>query len=255
MESIEDGDSAPDVKLRLAEAWSAHGMAETCGVLVSEVSQRCVQWLLRKFHGQGLSHEDCEDCFNDGVEGLLKWSPEQVKDPYNYVFTSALNAAYDVLSERKHIVQYDPSWTGPDDESFADWSDAPQTGKVNWSPEAMLIVAEVSVDAELSVRDEQLKAIFRTALLKLAPSRRRLVEALLEHRANIANAVLADIMGRSESAVKSLKSRTFDDLRRLLPITADELGINFDSLIVPEPEVLANSPVIPSDEDGPDFMP
>ena len=255
MEAIEDGDSSPDVKLRLAETWKANDIAATCGILLDDVMPRCIQWLLGKFHGRGLSYEDCEDCFNDAVEGLLKRIPRQIKNPYSYVFTSALNAAYDVLSERKHIVHQDPSWVGADDESFADWSDVPHAGKVNWSPEAMQIVAEVAVDAELSVRDERLKAIFQATLLKLRPGRRQLAEVLLEHGANITNAVLANIMGRNESAVKSLKSRTFDDLRRLFPITADELGIDFDSLVVPEPEVLANSPIIPSDEDGPDFIP
>ena len=253
MDSIEDGDSASDVKLWLAEAWRNHRIAETCGVLVDEVSQRCVQWLLRKFHSQGLSSEDCEDCFNDGVEGLLKRSPEQVKDPYNYVFTSALHAAYDMLGERRHIVQYAPSWLEADAEPFADWSDAPQVGKVNWSTEAMQIVAEVAVDAELSVRDEQLRAIFQTTLLKLAPNRRRLVEVLLEHGPTTANAVLADIMGRTETAIKSLKSRTIADLHDLLPSSADELGINFDLLLAPEPEALVRNPIIPSEEE--DFVP
>ena len=252
MEPIEDGGNAPDVKSRLIDAWKAGKIAATCGVLVDEVSQRCVQWLLRKFHSQGLSFEDCEDCFNDGVEGLLNRSPEQVKDPYNYVFTSALYAAYDMLGERKHVAQYDPNWLEADDELLADWSNVPQAGMINWSPEAMQIVAEVAVDAELSVRVEQLRAIFRTTLLRLAPNRRRLVEVLLEHGPTTANAVLADIMGRSETAIKSLKSRTLSDLHDLLPSSADELGINFGVLVSPDPEALVQNPVIPSEEDESD---
>ena len=252
MEPIEDGDNDPDVKLLLAEAWKGDNIAEACGILVDDIMPRCVQWLLGKFHRQGLSYEDFEDCFNDGVEGLLKRSPEQVPDPYNYVFTSALHAAFDTLRERNYIVQHDPDWHGSDDEPIKDWNDTPAAEEVDWSSEAMLIVAEVSVDAELSVREEQLKAIFRISLLKLAPNRRRLVEALLEHGANIANAVLADIMGRSETAIKSLKSRTIADLRYLLPSSADELGINFDLLVAPEPEALIRNPVIPSEEDESD---
>ena len=255
MESIEDGDSTPDLKLRLAEAWKVDNIAETCGVLVDEVRPRCVKWLLSSF--SNLSIEDCEDCFNDGVEGLLKRKPEHVNDPYNYVFTSAKNAAFDILRERKLIVQYNPDWYG-DEDSTEYWSEGAQSSNASWPTEAMLIVAEVALDveiAEITVRDEQLRTAFQATLPKLVPNRRRLVEVLLEHGANIANAVLADIMDSTETAVKSLKSRTFDDLRHLIPVAAGELGINFDILLAPEPEALVRNPVIPSEEDDAAFVP
>ena len=128
-------------------------------------------------------------------------------------------------------------------------------GRGVWTFEGMLIVAEAALDVELTAKDEQLQAIFRAALPKLARNRRRLAEVLLQHGATITNAVLADIMEQSQTAIKSLKSRTFYDLRRLLPVSADELGINFDTLLAPEPEVWVRNPVIPSEEEDVDFMP
>ena len=224
-------------------------------MLVEEVQPRCVQWLLRQFGHQGLLYEDCEDCFNGAVEGLLKRDSRGVEDPYNYVFTSAKNAALDMLQEGKFFVRYDPDWQKNDD-SVKDWNEVTQPKKTTWNPETMLIVAEVALDTEiieLIERDEQLRTLFQATLPKLSPNRRRLVEVLLEHGSNITNATLADIMVLSESAIKSLKSRTFDDLRRLLPTTADELGINFDLLLAPEPEALVRNPVIPSEEGDVDF--
>ncbi len=252
MESNKDGDSAPDVKLRLAESWKAGNVAEACGILVDEVMPRCVKWLINNF-----SNLSQEDCFDDGVEGLLKRTPSRVNDPYNYLFTSAKNSALDILRERKSIVRYDPDWQGDDDWSN-NWSEITQSRESTWSSEAILIVAEVALDAEIveiTERDEQLRTVFQVALPKLAPNRRRLVEVLLEHGANIPNAVLADIMDRSETAVKSLKSRTFRELRCLLPISADEVGINFGLLLAPEPEALVRNPIIPSEGDDADFIP
>ena len=260
MGSIENGSSAPDIKLWLDEAWKSHNIAETCGILVDHVMPRCVQWLLRKFDGQDLALEDCEDCFNDGVEGLLKRSADQVNNPYSYVFASALNSALDILRERKNIVRYNLDWQRDEDsldeDSLNDWDEVEQSSIATWDSEAVLIVAEVALDvefAEITEREEQLRSIFQTTLPKLVPNRRRLVEALLEHGPNIRNVVLADIIDSTETAVKSLKSRTFDDLRRLLPVTADELDINFDRLLAPDPEALVQDSAIPSEEDDVDL--
>ena len=247
---VEGEGSTQDVNSRLFTAWSTNNLAEACGILLDTVVPRCIKWLLGKFAGQGLSYEDCEDCVDHGVEGLLRRNPEQINNPYSYVFTSAKNAALDMLQERKHFVRYDPEWRGDDEDQSGDWRDVPQLEKITWNTDTMLMVAEAALDVELTARDEQLRQVFQIALPKLAPGRRRLVEALLEHGATVANAVLADIMNQSETAIKSLKSRTFMDLRRLLPVTADELGINFDSLVAPEPEVLTRDSDIPSEDEG-----
>ena len=106
MEFVKGEESTQDLKSRLDTAWKGEKIAESCGILIEEVMPRCARWLLNKF--RPLSQEDCEDCFNDGVEGLLKQEPGQVNDPYNYLFTSAKNSALDIIRERKLIVRYDP---------------------------------------------------------------------------------------------------------------------------------------------------
>ena len=196
-----------------------------------------------------MSEEDCEDCINDSIEGLYRRQPNQVNDPYNYLFTSAKNTAFDILRERKLYAPYDPHWLEDDDPS-GDLSEVPQLGEPDWTSDGMIIIAEAALEVELTARNEQLRAIFHATLPNLPSRRRRLVEVLLEHGATVPNAVLADIMNQSETAIKSLKSRAFGDLRRLLPDTADELGIDFDSLVAPEPEVLALYSDIPSEDQG-----
>lgn len=255
MGPVEDGSGNLDVKSRLGAAWEANSIAETCGILLEEVRPRCLRWLLNNFGHQGLSEEDCEDCFNDGVEAVLNREPSQVSDPYNYVFTCAKNAALDILQERKHVVRYDPEWQGTNDDPSE--VEVEVVGRVapTWTGESMLIVAEAAMDVEFTVMDEQLRIVLGIALLNLPPDRRRLVEVLLESGANITNAVLADIMDRSETAVKSLKSRAFDDLRSLLPVAAQELGINFDHLLAPTPEAWVRHSVIPSPEDDTEPLP
>ena len=58
------------------------------------------------------------------------------------------------------------------------------------------------------------------------------------------------MMDISKEALKSLKSRTLSDLRRLLPISADELGIDFEQVLSPTPEVLGVRTFLPSEENG-----
>jgi DNA-directed RNA polymerase specialized sigma24 family protein len=197
-----------------------------------------------------VSQEDAEDCFDAAVEGLLKRDSGQVGDPYNYVFTSAKNAALDLLRERKLLVRYDPEWEGNTDDLNGDDGGGPMGPPPEWFTESLRVIAEAVLEVEISARDEQLRAAFGITLLKLAPNRRRLVEILLDRGTDITNAALADLMGRSETALKSLKSRTFGDLRELLPVAAHELGINLDDLLAPPPEISFRRPALPSsDED------
>ena len=224
-------------------------------MLVDEVQPRCIHWLLRRFNHSGLSYEDCEDCYNDAVEGLLRRGSNSVQDPYNYVFTSARNAALDLIKERRSFVNYDPEWQYDNCGLSSGSSDALEPSKTLWTVEAMTSVAESALDTEISARDEQLRAILLIALPKLPYRRRYLVEILLETGANVSNTVLADLMDSSESAIKSLKSRTFAELRNLIPSCANELGIDFDLLLAAEPDVFVQELIVPSEDNDFEVMP
>ena len=235
-----------DLKERLTSAWHSQSTNLTCGILVEEVMPRCVRWLVNRY--QGLSYEDSEDCFHEAVEGLLKRASHKIDDPYNYVFTSAKNVALDLLRERKNIVHYDPEWEGSQD------ADNYGTGRAKGVDTrkhvgTLQVITEAVLDSEISVRDQQLRDVFDITLPKLAPARRRLLELLMDRGADITNAALAELMGITETALKSLKSRTFRDLRDLLPTVAESLGVNFDHLLSPPPEVLFRRPSVPSPDD------
>ena len=216
------------VKERLRDAWNSGRIHEACGLLVEDVRPRCIGWLLNNV--SAISEEDAEDCFDAAVEGVLSGRPERVRDVYNYVFTSVRNAALDIVQERKNFVRVD-----------LDWIEGVNDNR-------LLIIAEASLDEELTLRVGQLRKIFALTLPKLAPGRRRLTRLLLTDGAGKSNEDLASTMDISKDALKSLKSRTLSDLRRLLPISADELGIDFDQVLSPPPEVLGVRPLLPSAE-------
>ena len=246
MRSDEKECKPSDLKERLTSAWHSQFTNLTCAILVEEVMPRCVGWLINRY--QGLSHEDSEDCFHEAVEGLLKRPSHKVNDPYNYVFTSAKNVALDLLMERKNIVHYDPEWEGSQD---ADNYDSGGAKGVDTRRHigTFRVIAEAVLDVEVSIRDEQIRDVFDITLPKLAPARRRLLELLMDRGADITNTALADLMGITEIALKSLKSRTFRDLRDILPTVAESLGVSFDHLLSPPPEVLFRRSAIPSPDD------
>ena len=242
-----------DLQGRLASAWLGGRMDEACGILIDEVQPRCVKSLLSKYGGK-LSYEDCEDCFDRGVEKLLghKDNPQEIGNPYNYVWTCAVNEGVDIMRERGQVVRFDPDWLGSDkDESTGER--VPPPNPTDWHPDSALVVAEVTLDAELhdSKHMETIKEVLSLAVRRLPPQRQRLVGVLLEHEVRISNELMAELMGMSDTAVRSLKSRAFQDLRILIPAAAQELGVDISSLIVPEPEVLTpEPPSLPStDED------
>ena len=221
-----------DVRERLQKAWISGDINETCGILLHDVEPRCMRWLLSRF--QSISEEDAEECFDAAVEGVLRRStePEKVNDVYNYVFTSARNGALDLVKEREWFVPLDP-------ELLEGASD-----------DRLLVIAEAALDEEMTVRGYQLKQLFALALPKLAKNRRRLAELLLGEGERLSNEDLARTMGLSKSALKSLKSRTLSDLGRLLPIAAEELGIDFEEVLSPTLDVLKVQHSLPSENNG-----
>ena len=228
MEELKTG--TDDVRKRLQAAWSSDRIHEACGILVDDVRPRCIGWLLNRF--SSISKEDAEDCVDAAIESVLRRGSEKVNDVYNYLFTSAKNKALDLVEERKHFARYDPEWI----EGASD-------GR-------LLVIAEAALDEEITVRGDQLRKLYALTFPKLAPRRRRLAKLLLEDGTGSSNEILAEMMGTSKAALKSLKSRTLSDLRRLLSISADELGIDFEQLVSPPPEVLSGRPSLPSEDNG-----
>lgn len=245
--------SSEDLQRRLALAWLGGRIDETCGILIDEVQPRCVKSLLSKYEGK-LSYDDCEDCFDHGVEKLLghKDNPQEIGNPYNYVWTCAINEGADILRERGRFVRFDPDWLGSEEDGSADEL-VPPLIPTSWHSHSALEVAEVTLDAELhgSKHLETIKEALSLAIRRLPPQRQRLIGILLEHEVRVSNELLAELMGMANTAIRSLKSRAFQDLRILIPAAAEELGVDIGSLLVPEPEVLTpEPPSLPStDED------
>lgn len=243
-----------DVKERLASAWQGGHIDQVCGILIDEVQGRCVRSLLSKYGG-GLSYEDCEDCFDHGVEKLLshKDNPGDISNPYNYVWTCAVNEGVDIINEHSKSVNFDPEWLGSEEGDPANEAMQHLT-PTNWGSHSAMVVAEVALDTELqdSKHAEIIKEVLSLAISRLSPQRQRLITVLIEEDVLISNELLVELMGMSDTAVRSLKSRAFQNLRTLIPAAAKELGVDIGELIIPEPEVLTPElPKLPStDEDA-----
>ena len=232
IDELEELDSQTiDVKERLLKAWSSGNIHEAFGILVVDMWPWYIRWLLKRF--PSFSVDDAEECLDDAIESIHNRDPETVNNIYNYLFTCVRRNAINLVNERKSFVRLDPEWV----EAASD--------------ESLLKIAEVALDGELTVRVDQLRRLYDLTLPKLSPNRRRLALLLLE-RTGLTNEELAEMMEMTKDALKSLKSRTLADLRRLLPISAEELGLDFNQVLNPLPEVFEERPFLPSEdnEDG-----
>lgn len=224
-----------DLRERLQTAWSSGNIHEACGILVEDMKLWYFRWLLKEF--SSISVEDAEECFDAAVESVLNRGHLKVENIYNYLFTCVRRNALDLVEERKPLEPFDPEWIE------------------NASGGRMVLIAEAALDEELdeelTVREEQLRQLYALTFSRLSPDRRRLAKLLVEEP-GLSNEDLAETLGMSKDALKSLKSRTLSDLRRLLPASADELGIDFEQVLKPTPEVLELRPLLPSEDDGED---
>ena len=220
---------ANDVKERLLKAWSSGNIHEAFGILVEDMRPWYIRWLLNRF--PSFSVDDAEECFGDAIASTHSRDPETVNNIYRYLFTCVRRNAIDQVKERKPFVRLDPEWI----EAASD--------------ESLLSIAEVALDEELTVRVDQLRQLYELTLPKLSPNRQRLTLLLLEGP-GLTNEELAEIMEMTKDALKSLKSRTLADLRRLLPVSAEELGLDFNQVLNPPPEVFEVRPFLPSEDNG-----
>ena len=207
--------STDELNKRLNAAWAAGRHHEASAILLEEVMPRIRRWLLPRF--PAISLEDAEDCFHDAVGGLMRRQPDAVNNVYSYVFTSAKNKAIEIATERQNSVYVGPDLQAKIEKGQRIFSQDGQVLGLCARLDMLSVVAEAALDEELTLREDQLRTLFALTLTKLHWRRRRLTELLLNHGPGAGNDLLAEMMGTSKEALKSLKSRTLTDLRRLLP--------------------------------------
>jgi DNA-directed RNA polymerase specialized sigma24 family protein len=236
---------------RLASAWLSGQLAEAAGILIDEVTPRCVKSLLFKFNK--LSYEDCEDCVECGIEKLMEHTKSlgKIKNPYSYVWTCALHEAMDIMRGHNQVVHFDPEWLGAD--KAEDDNGEKIVTQAKHTIDNALLITEIALEAEVGDSSQHgvIKEVLSLSISRLAKKRKHIIEVLLEQGAFISNEILAELTGMKDGAVRSLKSRAFNDLRILIPEAAKELGVDVTEFLAPEPDIFAeNIPSVPSlDED------
>lgn len=236
---MDHGDRDKEVKERLNGAWEAGKIDEACGILIHEVEERVVKYLVFTFQGK-LSDEDCEECFDCAVGKLVEHhkNPEGIRNAYSYVWTCAVNEAKDMLTELSQVVRYDPDWIESDDEE-TDTGVTPPL-KTHKQDASELVFTEIVLDAEIEESRDgaKVKEVIDLAVSRLTKQCRELVGILREEDPFMKPKVIAERLGKSGVATRQLKLRLFRDLKELIPQAALELGVDLNKIIKLEPEVL-----------------
>lgn len=251
------GEPDDGLRDRLTAAWH-EGDVKAFYAAMMDAKER-VEANLRFQHG--LDGDEVEDCIATAYERLYERHAEparraEIRDPYSYFFTVAVNAANDRHRHTSiHVPLADAGSGAPEqgdlDKERADGDAAQGEPQVTVSAAwAVLVVedavVEVEADATWAV------AVVRLAVSRLSPKQRSVVEHL--GRQDFDDGDFAfnsqdapDALGMTPAAFRQNKKRAYDQLRDLIPWAIVELGVTPPSRIATEifPE---RRPSVPSEE-------
>jgi DNA-directed RNA polymerase specialized sigma24 family protein len=265
---------ASGVRGCLATSWEIGDFRAFYGTVTVELCPRIHRYLARRFR---LDDDECDDCTSEILENLVERQNRDrsiIHDPYNYIFRGAINAAHDLMRGRIRDREVAEGWRDINgverqrrDLSKGDYagSDAqvlvaqkgvagpsPATGRLFPLAWASLVVEEMT--GEVEVEGEFAREIVQTAITRLTPSLRRVIEYVMYEDFDYKSGDIAysaqegaTALGMTVGAFRTNKSRAFEDLRALIPQVVRELGISLRHRVA---EVgIAVSRVLPSDDD------
>jgi DNA-directed RNA polymerase specialized sigma24 family protein len=230
-----------DLRARLSDAWLEQNPAGFYALLM-DLADR-VRSSLSQRHGLG--PDDIEECVATAYERLLERHMEplrrsEIRSPYNYFFTIAVNAARDlhrVNSMHVGLVDFDgavapgirdgedgiPLYTRSSSDLLSEF------GKEVAPEWAALVVEEIAEDCEVLTPTWAI-AVVRLALSRLTPKLRVVVEHLAAQDLDGCNLLFNSQsaqreLGLSPAAFRKNKERAFNQLRTLIPWAVRELGV------------------------------
>lgn len=273
---LPDWEDVPELAERLADEWRQGNLHAFYALILDEMKPRLTRFLMSR---TDLDYDEIEDCISIGIgnfEEKQSDSRSQIRNPYNYLFTTVRNAATDALRQRdadlnvRQIVS-DTSGREPggrvltsrqdeldaievDDDDETDSSD-PIVGPEEKpsSKWATAIVEETVFGIEVEV--DWAVPVMELAISKLPGQQRKVIRHLasedfdfLTGDFNYRSTAAAKDLGMSPAAFRKNKERAYKALKTLIPESIRFLGV------IPNPHVaesIFEGPArpIPSEED------
>ena len=231
-----DGAEGP-VAAALLEQWQVGDDAAVYRVLAVEVAPRLLSHLRRAFRLQDADGQDCLSEAYDRFQPAVR-SRKVLANPYAYFFKVGINAALELLRERKAellhpSVNVEAACAGDD---TTDAFGAIDDGAGTPDP-ALRVVMELVEDAvsELEVEEFWAVEVVRIAVERLSPGLRRVAQLLMYRDLAFEAGGNADFdyqaqsagndLGMKAGAFRTAKHRAYAAIREAVPALIIELGL------------------------------
>ena len=234
--SAEANGAQGPVAAALLDQWQVGDDAAVYRVLAVDVAPRLLSHLQTAFR---LQEADCQDCLSaayDRFQPAVR-SRKILANPYAYFFKVGINAALELLRERKaellnSLVDVKTACAGDDTDAFSVVDDA-----VGAPDPAVRVVMEIVEDAvsELEVEEFWAIEVVRIAVERLSPGLRRVAEALMFKDLAFEAGGAADFdyqahdagsdLGMKAGAFRTAKHRAYAAIREAVPALIVELGL------------------------------
>ena len=224
------------VLIALLEQWQVGSDAAVYRVLAVEVAPRLISHLRTAFR---LQEADCQDCLSaayDRFQPAVR-SRKALTNPCAYFFKIGINAALELLRERKAellqpSVDIEAACLGDDDDGFGMVNDG--TGTPDPLVQVVMQLVEDAV-SEIEVEEFWAVEIVRIAVERLSPGLRRVAQALMYKDLAFEAGGAADFdypaqdaapdLGMKAGAFRTAKHRAYAAIREAVPALILELGL------------------------------
>lgn len=226
------------VAAALLEQWQVGNDAAVYRVLAVDIAPRLISHLRTAFR---LQDADCQDCLSaayDRFQPAVR-ARKVLANPYAYFFKIGINAALELLRERKAELLHpsvDIEAAGASYDADADAFGAVDDGAGTPDP-PVRVVMELVEDAvsELEVEEFWAVEVVRIAVERLSPGLRRVAQAVMYKDLAFEAGGAADFdypaqeagpdLGMTAGAFRTAKHRAYAAVRDAVPALIVELGL------------------------------
>lgn len=241
-----------ELKTELNRLWETGDRTSFCARVLDSLAPE-IQRSLRRYSGGDLSAEDCEDCFNEALEGLVMRDDgaAPVTDAAAYLWRSAYNAANSLLKyygkeaggkiELRQTIRVD---RGRRKRALRPESTEPQAESTD-IPEA---VAEILVEEMVGLEPKPSVACqaVQIAVARLNPALREVAQHIMRYSAAYSSSDAPVDLGLSPDSFRKRKQRLFECLPKLVLDALRELGA--DTKAIELTALFTEPTAIPTDE-------